>query len=143
MLRSTGSLAEADARAGEDRERGEEPRCGPRGSPSEEAGGRSSRRRPTGPKCGRTQRRQRPAPGQRGGVWTCCGRRSCSPWKRLPPKRIIGEVLQALAEEAMHAAGRAEAVVVHPDDQDKLSDWVGRRVSTSRRTRTFVWGCGS
>jgi V/A-type H+-transporting ATPase subunit E len=34
-----------------------------------------------------------------------------------------GEVLKALAQEAMAVAGAAKAVVVHPDDQDKLRDW--------------------
>jgi V/A-type H+/Na+-transporting ATPase subunit E len=34
-----------------------------------------------------------------------------------------GEVLQALAEEAMDVAPGVEAVVVHPQDQEKLRDW--------------------
>jgi V/A-type H+-transporting ATPase subunit E len=34
-----------------------------------------------------------------------------------------GEVLQALAQEAMGIAETAVAVTVHPDDQEKLSDW--------------------
>ena len=34
-----------------------------------------------------------------------------------------GEVLQALAEEALKVAPDAQAVVVHPDDQEKLSGW--------------------
>ena len=36
----------------------------------------------------------------------------------------FGEILQALAAEAMPVAGKAEAAVVNPDDQDKLKDWV-------------------
>ena len=36
----------------------------------------------------------------------------------------FGEILQALAAEAMQAAEKAAAVVVNPDDQDKLKDWV-------------------
>lgn len=38
-----------------------------------------------------------------------------------------GEVLQALAEEAMGVAEAAEAVVVHPGDKEKLSDWAQQR----------------
>ena len=34
-----------------------------------------------------------------------------------------GEVLEALAEEAMRAVEAPEALVVHPDDRDKLSSW--------------------
>jgi V/A-type H+-transporting ATPase subunit E len=34
-----------------------------------------------------------------------------------------GEVLQALAEEALKVAPGAQAVIVHPDDQEKLSGW--------------------
>ncbi len=34
-----------------------------------------------------------------------------------------GEVLQALATDAMGVAAGAEAVVVHPHDKEKLSDW--------------------
>ncbi len=37
-----------------------------------------------------------------------------------------GRVLQALAEEATRVAEAAEAVVVHPKDQDKLSGWAKR-----------------
>jgi V/A-type H+/Na+-transporting ATPase subunit E len=33
------------------------------------------------------------------------------------------EVLQALAAEALRVAATARAVVVHPQDQEKLSDW--------------------
>ena len=35
----------------------------------------------------------------------------------------FGEILQALAAEAMQVAEKAAAVVVNPDDQDKLKDW--------------------
>jgi V/A-type H+-transporting ATPase subunit E len=38
-----------------------------------------------------------------------------------------GEVLQALAQEALDIAEVPEAVVVHPDDQDKLRDWAERQ----------------
>jgi V/A-type H+-transporting ATPase subunit E len=38
-----------------------------------------------------------------------------------------GRVLQALAEEALGAVTTAQAVVVHPHDQEKLSDWVGQK----------------
>jgi V/A-type H+/Na+-transporting ATPase subunit E len=34
-----------------------------------------------------------------------------------------GEVLQALAEEALRVAAGAQAVVMHPQDQEKLSEW--------------------
>lgn len=36
----------------------------------------------------------------------------------------FGAVLQALAAEAIQVADKAVAVVVNPDDQDKLPDWV-------------------
>lgn len=36
----------------------------------------------------------------------------------------FGEILQALAVEAVQVAEKAVAVVVNPDDQDKLKDWV-------------------
>jgi V/A-type H+/Na+-transporting ATPase subunit E len=35
----------------------------------------------------------------------------------------FGEILQSLADEAMQVAEKAAAVVVNPDDQDKLKDW--------------------
>ena len=38
-----------------------------------------------------------------------------------------GEVLQKLAEEALGVAADAAAVVVHPHDQEKLSDWARRQ----------------
>ena len=34
-----------------------------------------------------------------------------------------GEILQALATEALNVAGEAKALVVNPDDQDKVKDW--------------------
>ncbi len=37
------------------------------------------------------------------------------------------KVLQALAEKAMQVAAAPQAVVAHPDDQEKLSDWARQR----------------
>jgi V/A-type H+-transporting ATPase subunit E len=39
-----------------------------------------------------------------------------------------GEVLQALATEAMGVAETAETLVVHPQDKEKLGDWALHRV---------------
>jgi V/A-type H+/Na+-transporting ATPase subunit E len=43
--------------------------------------------------------------------------------ERLPSQPGYGQVLQTLAEEAMGASEGAEAVVVHPHDKEKLTDW--------------------
>jgi V/A-type H+-transporting ATPase subunit E len=47
--------------------------------------------------------------------------------EEIAGKPHYGDVLAALAEEAMAALETAEAVVVHPDDRDKLSDWARRQ----------------
>jgi vacuolar-type H+-ATPase subunit E/Vma4 len=50
-------------------------------------------------------------------------------------------VLQALAEEALGIAGKAEAVMVHPGDVEKLQDWAQQRelkVRTSPELRLGV-----
>jgi V/A-type H+-transporting ATPase subunit E len=38
-----------------------------------------------------------------------------------------GEVLQALAKEALGVAEEAETVVVHPHDKERLTDWTRRK----------------
>jgi V/A-type H+-transporting ATPase subunit E len=38
-----------------------------------------------------------------------------------------GEVLQALATEAIGVAEGPEAVVVHPNDKEKMSEWAGEK----------------
>ncbi|MFA4902448.1 MAG: V-type ATP synthase subunit E [Desulfobaccales bacterium] len=47
--------------------------------------------------------------------------------EETPSKPGYGEVLQALAEEAMGVTEGAEAVVVHPHDKEKLNDWAMHR----------------
>jgi vacuolar-type H+-ATPase subunit E/Vma4 len=42
----------------------------------------------------------------------------------IPSQENYGEILQALAAEALQMAAGAQAVVVNPDDQDHLKDWV-------------------
>jgi len=43
--------------------------------------------------------------------------------EEIAGKPNYGEILEALAEEAMKAVEAPEAVVVHPDDNAKLSTW--------------------
>lgn len=47
--------------------------------------------------------------------------------EETPSQSGYGEVLQALATEAMGAAAAAETVVVHPHDQEKLSGWARQK----------------
>jgi V/A-type H+-transporting ATPase subunit E len=56
-------------------------------------------------------------------------------------KPNYGEVLQALAEEAMNAVEAAEAVVVHPNDKTRLRGWAmgkGFELKTDPRLRLGV-----
>jgi V/A-type H+-transporting ATPase subunit E len=43
--------------------------------------------------------------------------------EEIAAKPNYGEVLSALADEAFQAVKAPEAVVVHPNDRDKLEDW--------------------
>jgi V/A-type H+/Na+-transporting ATPase subunit E len=43
--------------------------------------------------------------------------------EEISSKPGYGEVLQALAEEAVEVAEAAESALVHPRDKEKLSDW--------------------
>ncbi len=47
--------------------------------------------------------------------------------EEIPSQSGYGEVLQRLAEEAINVAEAAEAVVVHPHDQEELSDWARQK----------------
>jgi V/A-type H+-transporting ATPase subunit E len=47
--------------------------------------------------------------------------------EEAPYKPGYGEVLQALAEEAMQVAEEAETVIVHPNDREKLNAWAIHR----------------
>jgi V/A-type H+-transporting ATPase subunit E len=44
--------------------------------------------------------------------------------EEIPSREDYGEILQALANEALSVAAGAKALVVNPDDQDKVKDWV-------------------
>ncbi len=43
--------------------------------------------------------------------------------EEMGAKPTFRKILEALAEEAFKAVQRAEALIVHPDDRDTLSDW--------------------
>jgi len=47
--------------------------------------------------------------------------------KKIAGRPDYGKVLETLAEEATKAVEAAEALVVHPDDQGKVSDWAKQR----------------
>jgi V/A-type H+-transporting ATPase subunit E len=52
--------------------------------------------------------------------------------EKIAAQADYGEILQALAREAMQVAAGAAALVVNPDDQEKVKDWAGR-------TRNCAW----
>jgi V/A-type H+-transporting ATPase subunit E len=47
--------------------------------------------------------------------------------EKTPSQQGYDKVLLALAEEALKVAEEAEAVVVHPDDREKLADWAKQK----------------
>jgi len=56
--------------------------------------------------------------------------------EEIANKPNYGEILEALAEEALRAVEKADAAAVHPDDMDKLSAWAkqkGLELTTDRR----------
>jgi vacuolar-type H+-ATPase subunit E/Vma4 len=47
--------------------------------------------------------------------------------EEISARPTFREILEALAEEAIKAVQGAEALVVHPDDRDKLSTWAKQK----------------
>ncbi len=59
----------------------------------------------------------------RGQVIALVKKRTLAALEALAGRPNYGRVLEALAEEALKAVEAPEALVVHPDDRDKLSPW--------------------
>ncbi len=59
----------------------------------------------------------------RGQVIALVKKKTLAALEEVAGRPNYGGVLQALAEEALKAVGAPEALVVHPDDRDKLSSW--------------------
>jgi V/A-type H+-transporting ATPase subunit E len=59
----------------------------------------------------------------KGEVMELVRQKALSALEQTASEPSYGKILQALAKEAMKIADGAEAVVVHPNDQERLSDW--------------------
>jgi V/A-type H+-transporting ATPase subunit E len=61
--------------------------------------------------------------------------------EEIPSRADYGEILQALAREALSVASGAESLVVNPDDQDMVKDWArqqGLELQTNPELRLGV-----
>ena len=61
--------------------------------------------------------------------------------EETPSRADYGAILQALAAEARHVAAGAQALVVNPDDQDKVKEWArqhGLELQTNPELRLGV-----
>ncbi len=63
----------------------------------------------------------------RGQVIALVKERVLTGFEEIAGKPNYGKILQALAEEAMKAVEAPEAVVVHPNDSDKLHAWAAQK----------------
>jgi V/A-type H+-transporting ATPase subunit E len=83
----------------------------------------------------------------KGEVMELVRQKALSALEKTASEPSYGEVLQALAQEAMKVADAAEAVVVHPNDRERLSHWArqqGLELQTDPELRLGVRiVCGS
>ncbi len=63
----------------------------------------------------------------RGQVLALVRKRVWAALEEIGARSMYGEVLEALAEEAVKSVETAEALVVHPDDKAKLSAWAVKK----------------